>query len=123
MKELFNIDQNTLQKIVWYHDDLNKLLPIINQLAIDNFDNGYSKGYSDGCLFGWSDCDSLAKHFFDVTSLDIDEVIDLYNSWLDDSFDNILNTADEIAQAKYDLGFNDSNDRGSYVHYSILDEN
>lgn len=51
--------------------------------------------------------DSLATHFFDVTSLDIEDVIDLYNKWLDNEFEDILNTADEIAQAKYDLGFND----------------
>lgn len=57
-----NIDANTLQQIVWYHNDLNKLLLIINQLAMDTYDNGYSKGYEEGNYFGWCDCyDSLCK--------------------------------------------------------------
>lgn len=53
------------------------------------------------------DYDSLSTHFFDVTSLDIEDVIEVHNSWLNNKFEDILNTADEIAQAKYDLGFND----------------
>lgn len=57
-----NIQANVLQEIVWYHDDLNKLLPIINKLAIDNYDMGYADGYEEGNYFGWSDCyDSLCK--------------------------------------------------------------
>lgn len=57
-----DIDANVLQQIVWYHDDLNKLLPIINQLAIDNYDKGYSDGYEEGNHFGWCDCyDSLCN--------------------------------------------------------------
>lgn len=54
-----------------------------------------------------NDFDSMAKYFYTTTSLDVEDVIDLYNKWLDNEFDDILNTAEEIAQAKYDLGFND----------------
>lgn len=53
--------------------------------------------------------DSLAKHFYNVTTLDIDDIIDLHIAMmLDNSFEDLLITADEIAQAKYDLGFADS---------------
>lgn len=51
--------------------------------------------------------DCLATYFYKVNTLDIDDVIDLYNDWLDNEFENVLNTADEIAQAKYDLGYGD----------------
>lgn len=42
-----------------------------------------------------------------LSNYDIDDVIDLYNDWLDNEFEKVLNTADEIAQAKYDLGYED----------------
>lgn len=61
-----------------------------------------------------NDFDSLATHFYNVTSLDVEDVIDLYNKWLDNEFEDILNTADEIAQAKYDLGYNDGYDTGAF---------
>lgn len=54
--------------------------------------------------------DCLATYFYNVTALDIDDVIDLYNDWLDNEFEKALNTADEIAQAKYDLGYEDGCD-------------
>ena len=57
-----DIAGNVLQQIVLYHNDLNKLLPIINQLAIDEYDKGYSDGYAEGNDFGWCDCyDSLCN--------------------------------------------------------------
>lgn len=60
--EYKNIDADTLQNIVWYHNDLNKLLPIVNQLAMVNYDNGYAEGYEEGNNFGWCDCyDSLCN--------------------------------------------------------------
>ncbi len=60
--EYKNIDADTLQNIVWYHNDLNKLLPIVNQLAMVNYDNGYAEGYEEGNHFGWCDCyDSLCN--------------------------------------------------------------
>lgn len=51
--------------------------------------------------------DSLATNFFNVASLDVEDVLVLYNQWLDNKFDDILNTADEIATNKYDLGYDD----------------
>lgn len=57
-----------------------------------------------------SSYDSLARYFYKVDALDIDDIIDLYNDWLDNEFEKVLNTADEIAQAKYDLGYEDGCD-------------
>lgn len=51
--------------------------------------------------------DCLATYFYKVNALDIDDVIDLYNDWLDNEFEAVFNTADEIAEAKYNLGYND----------------
>lgn len=49
--------------------------------------------------------DCLATYFYKVNALDIDDVIDLYNDWLDNEFENVLNTADEIAEANYQQGY------------------
>lgn len=51
--------------------------------------------------------DCLATYFYKVNALDIDDVIDLYNDWLDDEFENVLNTANEIAEAKWQHGYTD----------------
>lgn len=51
--------------------------------------------------------DCLATYFYKVNALDIDDVIDLYNDWLDDEFENVLNTANEIAEAKWQQGYTD----------------
>lgn len=40
------------------------------------------------------------------------QVIDLYNDWLDNEFENVLNTADEIAEAKWQQGYTDGYDTG-----------
>lgn len=53
------------------------------------------------------DFDDLATYFYAVTTLDIDDVIDLYNDWLNNEFDTLIDTVDEIARSKYELGFND----------------
>lgn len=54
--------------------------------------------------------DCLATYFYKVNALDIDDVIDLYNDWLDNEFENVLNTADEIAEAKWQQGYTDCYD-------------
>ena len=54
--------------------------------------------------------DCLATYFYKVNALDIDDVIDLYNDWLDHKFENVLNTADEIANARYEQGYTDCYD-------------
>lgn len=56
--------------------------------------------------------DCLATYFYKVNALDIDDVIDLYNDWLDNEFENVLNTADEIAEAKWQQGYTDGYDTG-----------
>lgn len=58
-------------------------------------------------------CDDLATHFNSFTVLDIDDIIDMHFAWLDNDFSNLLNVVDEIAQSKYDLGFNDGYDVGN----------
>lgn len=59
--------------------------------------------------------DCLATYFYKVNSLDSDDVIDLYNDWFDNEFEAILNTADEIATAKYNLGFEDCDNNESIL--------
>lgn len=59
--------------------------------------------------------DCLATYFYKVNALDIDDVIDLYNDWLDNEFENVLNTADKIATAKYNLGFEDCDNNESIL--------
>lgn len=54
--------------------------------------------------------DCLATYFYKVNALNIDDVIDLYNDWLDNEFENVLNTADEIAEAKWQQGYTDCYD-------------
>lgn len=63
--------------------------------------------------------DCLATYFYKVNALDIDDVIDLYNDWLDNEFETVLNTADEIAEAKWQQGYTDGNEDG-YVNGYIL---
>lgn len=59
--------------------------------------------------------DCLATYFYKVNALDIDDVIDLYNDWLDNEFETVLNTVDEIATAKYNLGFEDCDNNESIL--------
>ena len=56
--------------------------------------------------------DCLATYFYKVNALDIDDVIDLYNDWLDNEFETVLNTADEIAEANYQQGFTQGYNEG-----------
>lgn len=49
--------------------------------------------------------DCLATYFYKVDALNIDDVIDLYNDWLANDFETILNTADEIAESKWQQGY------------------
>lgn len=59
--------------------------------------------------------DYLATYFYKVNALDIDDVIDLYNDCSDNEFENVLNTADKIATAKYNLGFEDCDNNESIL--------
>lgn len=62
--------------------------------------------------------DCLATYFYKVNVLDIDDVIDLYNDWLDNEFETILNTADEIAEANYQQGFTQGYNDGDEDGYN-----
>lgn len=50
------LDQDTINDITNYQNDLDQLLTIINQLAIDKYDLGFDDGYDVGCSNGWADC-------------------------------------------------------------------
>lgn len=54
--------------------------------------------------------DCLAAYFYKVNALDIDDVIDLYNDWLDNDFETVLSTVDEIAEAQWQQGYTDDNE-------------
>lgn len=54
--------------------------------------------------------DCLATYFYKVNALDIDDVIDLYNDWLDNDFETVLSTVDEIAEAQWQQGYTDGNE-------------
>lgn len=53
-----------------------------------------------------TDFDDMASYFYNVTCLSADDVIDLYDCRYD--FDELLNTMDELAEAQYQMGYNDS---------------
>lgn len=62
--------------------------------------------------------DCLATYFYKVNGLDIDDVIDLYNDWLDNEFETVLNTVDEIAESNYQQGFTQGYDEGDEDGYN-----
>lgn len=65
-----------------------------------------------------SSYDSLARYFYKVDALDIDDVIDLYNDWLDNEFETVLNTADEIAEVNWQQGYTQGYDDGDEDGYN-----
>lgn len=65
-----------------------------------------------------SSYDSLARYFYKVDALDIDDVIDLYNDWLNNEFETVLNTADEIAEANWQQGYTQGYDDGDEDGYN-----
>lgn len=50
------LDNDTIRDIKKYQDDLDQLLTIVNQLAIDKYDLGFNDGYETGEHAGWCDC-------------------------------------------------------------------
>lgn len=58
--------------------------------------------------------DDMSTYFTKTSALDIDDVIDLYDACsIVHLFERLLDTVDEIAQAKYDIGFDDGYDVGN----------
>lgn len=57
------LDNDIIRGIEKYQDDLDQLLTIVNQLAIDKYDlgfeDGYDAGYDAGEHAGWCDCYDL----------------------------------------------------------------
>lgn len=50
------LDNDIISDIKNYQDDLDQLLAIVNQLAIDKYDLGFNDGYEQGEHVGWCDC-------------------------------------------------------------------
>lgn len=50
------LDNDIIRDIKKYQDDLDQLLTIVNQLAIDKYDLGFNDGYEQGEHVGWCDC-------------------------------------------------------------------
>lgn len=50
------LDNDTIEDIKRHQDDLDQLLTIVNQLAIDKYDLGFNDGYDVGKGDGWCDC-------------------------------------------------------------------
>lgn len=53
------LDNDIIRDIEKYQDDLDQLLTIVNQLAIDKYDLGFNDGYEQGEHVGWCDCYDL----------------------------------------------------------------
>lgn len=52
--------------------------------------------------------DCLATYFYKVDTLDVEDVIDLYDACsIVHLFERLLNTVEDIAKEKYDLGYED----------------
>lgn len=50
------LDKDTIEDITKYQNDLDQLLTIVNQLAMDKYDLGFNDGYDEGRDTGWDDC-------------------------------------------------------------------
>lgn len=50
------LDNDTINDITKYQNDLDQLLTIVNQLAMDKYDQGFNDGYDVGNTEGWCEC-------------------------------------------------------------------
>lgn len=50
------LENEVIQDIIEYQNDLGKLLTIVNQVAKDKYDLGFEDGYDIGENVGWNDC-------------------------------------------------------------------
>lgn len=50
------LDNDIIRDIKKYQYNLDQLLTIVNQLAIDKYDLGFNDGYEQGEHAGWCDC-------------------------------------------------------------------
>lgn len=63
-----------------------------------------------------TDFDDMASHFYNVTTLSADNVIDLYNYQYD--FEELLNIVDDIAEFNYQQGYTQGYDEGDEDGYN-----
>lgn len=50
------LDIDIINDITEHQNNLDDLLTIINQLAMDKYDLGFNDGYDEGCDRGWDEC-------------------------------------------------------------------
>lgn len=50
------LENEVIQEIIKYQNDLDQLLTIVNQVAKDKYDLGFEDGYDTGEHVGWCDC-------------------------------------------------------------------
>lgn len=55
------LENEVIQDIIKYQNDLGQLLTIVNQVAKDKYDLGFEDGYNAGEHVGWSDCYDLMR--------------------------------------------------------------
>lgn len=55
------LENEVIQDIIQYQNNLGKLLEIVNQVAKDKYDLGFEDGYDIGESVGWNDCYSSCK--------------------------------------------------------------
>lgn len=56
------LDQDTIKEIKEHQHNLDELLTIVNQLAMDKYDLGWNDGCDAGEHIGWCDCyDNFAE--------------------------------------------------------------
>lgn len=60
--------------------------------------------------------DDKAKYFYNVTSLSVEDVIDLYDSQY--YFEELLNTIDDLAESNYQQGYTQGYDEGDEDGYN-----
>lgn len=50
------LDNDTIEDIKKYQDDISQLLTVVNDLAKDKYDLGFNDGYDVGNADGWDEC-------------------------------------------------------------------
>ena len=50
------LDNDIINEIKEHQNNLDDLLTIINQLAMDKYDLGFNDGYDEGRDHGWDEC-------------------------------------------------------------------
>lgn len=60
------LENEVIQDIIKYQNDLGQLLTIVNQVAKDKYDLGFEDGYDNGEHVGWCDCYDMMSEDYDM---------------------------------------------------------